>query len=95
MASQGKKCNSICVKAPGDRNKKPNAVSDPLSNVNRFMTIGQLDEFYDLVEKKLKNGERLCEEGWTEVGTGQGCKMDCENCELGLRKKIFRNFPNL
>jgi len=70
MASQGKKCNSICVKAPGDRNRKPNAVSDPLSNVNRFMTIGQLDEFYNLVEQKLKNGERLCEDGWAEVGTG-------------------------
>jgi hypothetical protein len=72
MASQGKKCNSICVKAPGDRNRTPNAVSDPLSNVNRFVTTGELDEFYALVEKKLKNGERMCEEGWTEVGTGHG-----------------------
>ena len=106
MASQGKKCNSICVKAPGDRNRTPNAVSDPLSNVNRFMTIGQLDEFYNLVEQKLKNGERLCEEGWTEVGTGcyklvnqlmdkKSHKTNCLTMGASLVKVIYRSYYRL
>ena len=56
---------SVCNCFPSMSGNEFTALNEP----NRFLTQGLLDEFYNLVEQKFKNGERRCDEGWTQVGT--------------------------
>ena len=44
------------------------AVLDPINNVNRFLTLGQLDAYYEVVRNKVKNGELVCDDGFELVG---------------------------
>ena len=44
------------------------AVLDPIKNVNRFLSLGQLDAYYEVVRNKVKNGELVCDDGFELVG---------------------------
>ena len=79
-----KRCSVICVKVKfpslltfnlsavvqdvGDRNRQAAAVINPLDKVNRFLSLGELDAYYEVVRKKVKNGEEVCDRGFEQVG---------------------------
>jgi len=99
-----KRCSAICIKSPGDRNRVEKAVRDPLTNVNRFLSLGKLDEFHQLVERKNRNGEFLCDHHWKQVGVNcyklinekldkRSLKIECLK-EGAIIAKIFSEEDN-
>lgn len=82
--ADSKRCSVICVKVKftsllkfnlncmvqdvGDRNRQAAAVINPLDKVNRFLSLGELDSYYEIIRKKVKNGEEVCDAGFEQVG---------------------------